>query len=170
MRPPHIFQFIATIAMLFLNQAINANPKFINQEGPGLQISSTLMYNEERVPDYQLIIYDENQLTDTIFVAKAKPVFLKLSYGHNYSIRYIKQGFHERVVMIDTRVCTAKQNKMSDFDFEIEMIPTYKNGNTLYGLPVALINYDYTDNKFEYSRNYHRQVRGKEIKEIDIDN
>ena len=94
MRPPHIFQFIATIAMLFLNQAINANPKFINQEGPGLQISSTLMYNEERVPDYQLIIYDENQLTDTIFVAKAKPVFLKLSYGHNYSIRYIKQGFH----------------------------------------------------------------------------
>lgn len=164
-----LLPLFVTIALLFLNQKIKANQALINQECPGLEIASTLTYNEGRITDYTLIIYDENQSSDTIEVYKMKSIFLKLCYGHTYSLRYIKPGFLERVVMIDTKINEEKQSMETGFDFEVEMIPENNPGNTLSDLPVALIHYDNTVNKFEYSRDYHRQVRGMEITETDIE-
>ena len=167
MKTKNLLPLIGTIALLFLNQEIKANQKIINQKGPGLEISSILSSNKERVSDYTLIIYDENQSSDTIVVSKAKIIFLKLSYNHSYSLRYVKEGFRDRVVMIDTKINEDQQMKETRFDFEIIMIPENQPGNIISDLPVAVIHYDYSENEFEISRDYYRQVRGKEITEID---
>src|ERR1035437_3543333 len=111
MKTKNLLPLIGTIALLFLNQEIKANQKIINQKGPGLEISSILSSNKERVSDYTLIIYDENQSSDTIVVSKAKIIFLKLSYNHSYSLRYVKEGSRDRVVMIDTKINEDQQMK-----------------------------------------------------------
>ncbi|HET6991914.1 MAG TPA: hypothetical protein VFJ43_11350 [Bacteroidia bacterium] len=169
MKTKNLLPIICTIALLFIKQNVKAK-QLVNLDGPGLEIASTLTLNDERISGYTLIIYDETQSSDTIEIAKAKSIYLKLSYGHIYSLRYIKQGFRERVVMINTRVNEEKQKEETGFDFEIEMIPQNESGNTICDLPVAVIEYNYAENNFEYSRAYHRQVRGKEIKETDSDN
>ncbi len=166
MKTKILVPIFGTIALIFPNQKIKANTQLINQEGPGLEISSILTFQELRISDYTLIIYDENQSADTVVVPKMKTLFLKLSYGHIYSLRYVKPGFLDRVVMIDTKILEGYESQETGFDFEIEMIPESQCSNTMDNLPVGLVRYDYSEQKFDYSRNYHRQIRRKEIKEI----
>lgn len=170
MKSKTLFKQLCIIAAIFLTVTIKANENLINKPGAGLEIASMLLFNEERITNYTLIIYDENQSSDTIVVTKAKHLYFKLRYGHFYSLRYIKKGYKERIVMIDTRLDEANSINETGFDFEIEMIPENQQGNTISDLPVALINYNYSEKKFEYSRNYHRQIRGKEITELVVDN
>jgi hypothetical protein len=158
---------ICTVAFMFLNKNIKAK-QIINQEGPGLEITSTLTLEGEKISDYTLIVYDETQASDTLEIPKAKSIYLKLSYGHTYSLRYIKPGFRERVVMVNTKISEEKQKEETDFDFEIEMVRKSQAGNTISDLPVAVIRFDSTENRFEYSREYHRQIRRKEIAETDF--
>lgn len=153
--------------LIFSCQTANAKQCIINQEGPGLELSSKITFNGERISNYTIILYNEDQTSDTIEVSGMKLIYMKLSYGHTYALRFIKKGFLERVMLIDTHLEKAKQSKEMQFDFEIEMIPVGKNGNTLSDLPVALVGYDAEEKNFDYSRNYHRQVRGKEIKEVE---
>lgn len=170
MKKKLLLPILYCISILLFGQSLKATQHLINQDGPGLELTSKLMFNDERISDYTLIIYNENQTSDTIEVSTIRSIDLKLSYGHYYSLRYIKPGFLDRVVMIDTRINENIKVKDAGFDYEIEMIPIMVHGNTVADLPVAIIHFDITESKFEYSRNYHRQIRGKEITETDIDN
>lgn len=164
------YSLVCSMAVLLFSQNLNAIQSLVNQEGPGLEISSALIYADHRISNYTLIVYNDNQTSDTFSISNEKSVFLKLSYGHNYSLRYIKKGFIERIVMIDTRLSGVFQPRENDFDYEITMIPVTIHGNTVSDLPVAIIQYNASEMKFEYSRNYHRQIRGKEIAEVDSEN
>jgi len=135
----------------------------------GLEIASKLMYNGERLGDYTIIIYGENQSNDTIVSLLQGTVFLYFEYNKNYTVRYIKKGFHDRLVVIDTHLDLTKKFPKSYFDYEIEMLIESKENNTLLDLPVGLVHYDITEKRFMYSRYYHRQIRKKEITEVGDD-
>ncbi len=127
----------------------------------GLQISSFLTYDGKKVTDYSIIIYHDAGPNDTVTMSNRKNVSLLLDYNHNYTLDYVKEGYRDRLVLIDTHVKSGVEKKNLSFDYEIEMVKQNEKSNTIDDLPVALISYDANQSKFDYSRKYHNQVRGK---------
>jgi hypothetical protein len=126
-----------------------------------VDLASQLRFNGKKVSNYTLIIYCDTTAAETIFVEKAKVIHIPLRYNHNYTLRYLKEGFRERVLLVNTFVDKKTSCIDASFDYQIALIPENAPPNTLGDLPVAIIRYDKIARKFDYSRKYHHQVRQK---------
>jgi hypothetical protein len=133
----------------------------------GLKISSFLTYHGERMSDYTIIIYKNGTGVDTMNVNGDNSVKFFIDFDADYCVRFIKKGYYDRVVLVNTRIPESYRNDFYKFDFEIEMISDKSSPNTLADMPVALVQYDQGENDFINNRDYFRQIRGKEIKEED---
>ncbi|MBI3510310.1 MAG: hypothetical protein HY064_06575 [Bacteroidetes bacterium] len=156
MKTKLLFTFLFSITLLSANAA---------RKEKNLEISSFLTYNGEKVSDYSMIVYEEGIPVDTFIVTEENKTFVMLNYDCNYCIRYTKEGFLDRVVLIDTHVPEGESFMKHTFDFEIELVSLKDHGNTIGDLPVAIVEYDTYSNEFLNDRDYFRQVRGKEVKE-----
>lgn len=155
--------YLFTIAALMACTGLSAKgtPDNNASDQLGVELSSQLRYHGKKVSDYTLIIYCDTNAAETLYVEKAKMIYLQLDYNHNYTLRYLKDGFRERVLLVNTHVDSKVAAKDMEFDYEIELVPQNAPANTLGDLPVAIIRYDKSQNKFDYSKKYHRQVRQK---------
>jgi hypothetical protein len=149
---------LATITLLGFTK-VSANNTSDSTLNSGLEISFKLTDDGSRVSDYSVIIYQDGNAMDTIFIGKSKPVSIWLDYNHNYALRHIKAGYRDRIVLIDTHISQKSGSDIMDFDYEIELIRENEAANTFDDFPVAFIHYDASQKKFDYSRKYDRQVR-----------
>lgn len=149
------------IVAVLLTTMLKAGNTERNEDQPGLEVSCRLFDDGSKFSSYTIIIYCDNQTTDTILVDKRRPVYFVLDYGHQYAIRHMAEGYRDRVVMIDTKVDSKIATNMSYFDYQIEMIRQDEPGNTINDLPVAVVRYDAHRHDFDYSRKYEKTVRGK---------
>ncbi|MEO5645260.1 MAG: hypothetical protein ABIQ40_11620 [Bacteroidia bacterium] len=125
---------------------------------PTLELSFKLTDEGKRVTNYYLLIYCDTNAADTLFIQKGKVSYLYLRYNHNYTLRYVKQGYRDRVLIVRTDFANRKNMQ---FDYEIELVKENELANTFADLPVAIIRYDLNKKRFDYSRTYHKQVRQK---------
>lgn len=126
---------------------------------PGVELSCMLVSNDKPLTDYTIIVCCNECQADTIHVKDIEDVYFRLEYGRQYAIIHRAAGFRERIVMMNTQVDQKTSLKKKVFDYEIEMISVQQPANTLYDLPVAVVRYDPSTGKFDYSRKYHQQVR-----------
>ncbi|HLG02902.1 MAG TPA: hypothetical protein VI731_04865 [Bacteroidia bacterium] len=155
-----VIQSIAMLAFSLTAQLPDTLPEMPpGQVKPGVEISSILTYEGVNIYNYAIVIYCDGKASDTFHVKKTKPVFVCLDYGHQYAIRYVIEGFRERVVMINTVVDPVIAQKIMLFDYEIEMVRINEPANTFNDLPVAIVAYDPAFKKFQFSQKYHEQVR-----------
>lgn len=124
-----------------------------------LELSFKLTEEGKRVSEYYLLIYCDTNAADTLFVSKGKVAYLYLHYNHNYTLRYVKPGYRDRILIIRTGIESAIHFKNMEFDYEIELVKENEAANTFADLPVAIVRYDANKKKFDYSRKYHHQVR-----------
>jgi hypothetical protein len=150
-------RLLLLLALLALPFAASSAPR--NPATKKVEITCAVLDEGKHLDEYFIIIYCDNNLSDTIFVDKKKTVVFYLNYGHQYAIRHIAGGYRDRVVMINTCVDTKTAQVEHFFDYELEMIATDEPVNTLNDLPVAVVRYDAQLKKFDYSRQYALQVR-----------
>lgn len=126
---------------------------------PNLALSFKLTDEGKRVSDYYLLIYCDTNAADTLFVEKGKVSYVYLNYNHNYTLRYVKQGYRDRILIVRTSISSLIHFKNMEFDYEIELVKEDEAGNTYADLPVGIVRYDINKKKFDYSRKYHYGVR-----------
>lgn len=128
---------------------------------PNLELSFKLRDDGKRISNYYLLIYCDTNAADTLFVTKGRVAYVHLKYNHNYTLRYVKEGYRDRILIVRTNVAAMKNYRDMEFDYQIELVKKTEASNTIADLPVAVIKYDPHKKKFDYSHKYHRQVRIK---------
>jgi hypothetical protein len=150
------------LALLFCGELSAKNyTKKQNDSLPSLELSFKLRDGNKRISDYYVLIYCDTNAADTLFIEKGKVSYMYLPFNHNYTLRYVKPGYRDRILIVRTGVKSATHIKSMAFDYEIELVKEDEAPNTFADLPVAVVHYDKTKKKFDYSRKYHRQVRQK---------
>jgi hypothetical protein len=153
---------ILLLGLFFGNAVCATNYKSLAADSaPNLELSFKLRDDGKRIGDYYLLIYCDTNAADTLFVKKGRVAYVHLKYNHNYTLRYVKEGYRDRIVIVRTDIASMKQSKDMEFDYQIELVKISEASNTIADLPVAVIKYDARKKKFDYSRKYHRQVRTK---------
>lgn len=132
-----------------------------NDSLANLELSFKLRDGSKRISDYYVLIYCDTNAADTLFIEKGRVAYLYLEYNHNYTLRYVKEGYRDRILIVRTGIKSMTQLKDMEFDYEIELVKENEAPNTFADLPVAVVRYDKSKKKFDYSRKYHRQVRQK---------
>jgi hypothetical protein len=156
---PARLSFSLVLLLAFSTMQLSASEPAGDPNAPGLELSCVLTDNGLRLAEYKMIVYCDGAAKDTFCVTKAKPVYLRLDFGHQYAVRHIATGYRDRIVMINTVVDFKTSTRKFTFDYQIEMLKTSETSNTLNDLPVAVICYDAKHKQFNYSRTYHEQVR-----------
>jgi hypothetical protein len=125
-----------------------------------IEISSRLTVKGTPAKGYELYLSHEGQIIDTLSVEKSKPVYFELGHNHLYALVYRKEGFPDKIIMIDTSIPVSLAKSMYfSVDFEVELdadASTQKEEFLDY--PVALISYSKKENDFIYSKKYHGHV------------
>lgn len=148
---------------LFFGGALSAKHYSLqrNDSLAHLELSFKLRDGSKRISDYYVLIYCDTNAADTLFIQKGKITYLYLDYNHNYTLRYVKKGYRDRILIVRTGMKSMTQLKDMAFDYEIELVKENEAPNTFADLPVGVVHYDKNKKKFDYSRKYHRQVRQK---------
>ncbi|CAN5399770.1 hypothetical protein BH09BAC5_BH09BAC5_01890 [soil metagenome] len=136
-----------------------SHPIMAKENQANVELSFKLKDHGKKIGDYYVLIYCDTNAADTFFVHKGKVAYLDLDYNKDYTIRYEKEGYKDRVVIVHTSIEKKGPLKDMKFDYEIELIKENEPGNTLADLPVAVIRYDKCKKRFDYSKKYNRQVR-----------
>jgi hypothetical protein len=153
----NFFLLIAVIA----GTGVSAHGHHGEEEQPNVELSFKLTDHGKKTGNYYLLVYCDTNAADTLFVKKGRVTYLDLDYNHNYTLRYVKEGYRDRILIVNTHIKTGVTLRDHEFDYEIGLVKNTEAPNTLGDLPVAVIRYDVNRNKFDYSRKYHRQVRKK---------
>lgn len=152
--------FFLLLTVLALTAAKNGQGKSKKRANPpGVELSCVLAHNKIRLAEYTVVVYRDDIVTDTLTVIEPSPVYFELEYGHQYAIIHQAKGYQERILMVNTVVDSKTRNLKKVFDYQIEMLLDGEPPNTLYDLPVAVVRYDASLGKFDYSKKYHNQIR-----------
>lgn len=123
-----------------------------------LDFSGIMTINGEKVSDYTVYIFKDGQLADSVFVENRREQYFELALYHNYTIKFCKPGYKERLILVDTHLPEKFHLTYFTFRYEIEFIPEDES-NTFDDFPVAYITYDPHKKDFDYNRTYHHNVR-----------
>lgn len=104
------------------------------------------------------MILRNGHLFDSVFAEKALPIFIMMDVNTDYSLRFIKKDFRDRIVIVETKVPVGKEKQHYSYDFDIEMIRKDSAPNTMADLPIAFISYDTITGGFEYSATYAASI------------
>lgn len=149
---------LITLALLFTGLTVNADEAKEKPAEHIVLLSGNMAVGEKVVSNYWVYVFENGAPTDTFFVDARKEVFFDLDLNKNYAIKFVKEGYKERVLLIDTHVPEEGLSKSYTFRYLITFIPNGKS-NTFDDFPVAHINYHEKTKDFEYNRQYHRNVR-----------
>lgn len=113
--------------------------------------------------NYQVLVSEDNSSTDTLIITKSRTVFVQLEANHVYAFRFIKKGYLERLLVVNTYL-PAESEDLYSFDFEIEMIrqPLVKTNNPWLVFPVAIVTYQNDKEEFDYNKDYQSFIRNKQ--------
>jgi hypothetical protein len=161
-----MYKHILFLLFPFFCQGLSAKNYTLEPQDsiPNLELSFKLTDEGKRVSDYYLLIYCDTNAADTVFVEKGKVAYVYLNFNHNYTLRYVKQGYRDRILIVRTDIASMVHFKTMRFDYEIELVKKDEEANTYADLPVGIVRYDKHKNKFDYSRRYHYDVRNKSKK------
>lgn len=155
------FISIATLAFSSIPAIANEGngSSDFEQEVYMLEVSGVMTVNNQRVDDYTVYMFEDGILTDSFYIDNRREQFFGLELGHNYAMKFVKQGYKCRTLLIDTHLPETAQSDYFTFRYDIEFIAKDAKSNTFDDFPVAYITYDAKKKDFDYNRTYHYNVR-----------
>jgi hypothetical protein len=128
-----------------------------------IEMSSLLTVKGLPTQNYELIVSLDGDMIDTLKVEKAKPIFFDLEPGKLYGLVFKKDGYPDKIVMVDTTIPpTLNKSMYFSADIEIELdVETSTQKKDFIDYPVATFRFDSQKKQFDYSRSYYNTVHKK---------
>lgn len=124
-----------------------------------LEISGVMTVNGAKVEDYTVIFFEDGKLIDSFYIDNRREQYFGMEFGHNYALKFVKKGYKNRVLLVDTSLPEDAHSDNFTFRYSIEFIPKDAPSNTFDDFPVAFVTYDAKRKDFDYNRTYHYNVR-----------
>lgn len=128
-----------------------------------LQIEGRVLNADDNGEDCIVELIDgSNTVVDTLILKEGKSKFaFVLQKNDYYSIRISKNGFISKLVAINTEILT-EQDGIHKFNFETRLLNKViakKLNEDVLDFPVAIINFDYENNCFDYNKEYTEHIK-----------
>jgi hypothetical protein len=128
------------------------------------KIRSVLTAQGKTLNNYRIILSYEGGYTDTINCPGGlRKIFTTLKKNEIYTLIFQKEGFENKMVVIDTRMPDSVDTTFPFvLDFEIEVHPSCsRQFSELSDFPVAYYRFYSGQEDFYYSEKYHRITHGE---------
>lgn len=129
------------------------------QEVYFLEISGVMTIDEQRTTDYMVYLFEDGTLRDSFYIDNRREQYFGLEFEHNYALKFVKEGYRNRVLLIDTHLPDEAYASIFTFRYSIEFISKDAPPNTFDDFPVAFVTYDSKLKDFDYNKTYHNNVR-----------
>jgi hypothetical protein len=149
----------AFLFLLVFSVFINVFAQETNDEQfLAFKLETALTAGQKEISDYQIVLSYDGGFTDTVNIEKSgRRIFISLQKNEIYTLIFHKDGFDEKMVVLDTRMPDEVDTTFPfDLSFEIEMHPNHSRQYTEHlDFPVAIFRFYDHDDKFDYSKKYH---------------
>jgi hypothetical protein len=129
------------------------------RKGYFLDFSGVMTINDQKVDDYTVYIYQDGVLKDSFFVTNKREQYYELPLNHNFALKFRKEGYRERIILVDTHVPDSESIRYYTFRYSIEFISENDPSNTFDDFPVAYVVFQKSKKDFDYDKKYHRNTR-----------
>ncbi len=147
------FAFIVVASIFSFNMsAQNDNLVF--------ELNASALYNDEPTANYSIIVYENGQLKDSLFMKKSKPTVISLESNKVYAVVYKKENCQDKIVIVNTEIPVGTKDLMADpFDLQVELSPEVKKVKQEYSdYPVAILTISKKKKLLMASENYHKET------------
>ena len=163
MRFPQIIGIFITI---LLAQSTLAQGKLVDRrdqaEGWFIPINGQIMAGGKKAGKLEVIVYRENTEIGRLMSKKSGKFQLELDIDQMYTIRVTKQGYQEKLFLVDT---TLPKDLLDypDYYCYVDLLPaTIQNIDPFYtDFPSAIIRYSSEKGGFYHSENYLTHIQTK---------
>ena len=111
---------------------------------------------------YKIELFLDNTIVDSKNISFNKPFEFSLAKNSWYTVRITKEGFVPLLISVDTKL--APENLATyEFNFETELYHKSSVNSidkATYDLPIGLINYDASNNRFYPTNEYITHIQG----------
>ncbi len=142
---------LTLFCVLLVHIACGARNSFLNA---GLEIACSVSEKNTALKEYSIFIFVDDTISDTIFAELALPIYVQLDLNRSYRLEFMKPGYMERVIILNTNVPEGKERKRFTYEFEINMHFHGNDTGLVAVAPVAVIQYDSLLGDFNYSTEY----------------
>lgn len=154
-----------SIKSLFLGlvSVFTINAYAQDKSDPVFELKASALYNDAPTDNYSILVYENGQLKDSLFMKKTKATTLSLEANKVYSVVYKKENCTEKVVIVNTEIPQGlgELDNQDPFELQIEMSPKVKKIKQEYSdYPVAIITVNKKKRLLMASENYFKQTRG----------
>lgn len=145
-----------SISFLFLLIIFSFNSR---AQGPMVfELNSSALFDDAPTDNYSILVYENGDLKDSVFMKKTKPKKITLESEKLYSLVFKKENYPSKFVIINT-VVPKGVGEISEepFDLQIELSPKVsKIKNTYDDYPVAILMVSKKKKLLMASENYYQ--------------
>lgn len=123
-----------------------------------LEINASALVEDKAVGEYTILIYNDGNLKDSIFVKKSKAITLSIESGKLYSILFKKATYPNKLVIVDTHIPSGLRELVEEpFELQIELAKVSESlKKDLADYPVAILTVSKKEKSLMASENYYK--------------
>jgi len=165
MKITRTFSLLALFSASFISLSAHENrskshPASDTEEKTCLELRGKATIHGKAVKDITIRLYRGDNLILEIPSTSKEKVFLALEQNSNYAIAYSRPGYVTRTISFDTHLpASVKVAPIFTFEFDLEMLALdHLPPNLDTDFPVAIVNYNLRNERFECSSNYSNSI------------
>ncbi|MCB0795679.1 MAG: hypothetical protein KDB88_13170 [Flavobacteriales bacterium] len=155
------------LVTLMGTSAIAQRNKLVDQrdqaEGWYLPVHGQVLVDGRKASNYTVELFKENERLGEVAVNKKGSYQLELDIDHRYTIRIAKEGYEDKLILIDTAL-PPDLVTYPDYECYANLIPDagQKGMDPFYtDFPSAIVRYNEEMGGFYHSENYLDHIRSK---------
>lgn len=149
---------LTIVCPMALGHNISRNAETVTFEESFLDLSGVMTVSDEKTAGYTVYIFEDGSPSDTFQVTNRQEQHYMLPVNHNYALKFVKPGYKERIMLVNTHINEKRLHDVYSFRYQIGFLQKDES-NTFDDFPVAFVHYDQQQKDFDYNRTYHTNVR-----------
>jgi hypothetical protein len=170
MKTLNLYSLITILLVTSITATAQKNKK--NKDN-ALEISGSVLFNDQRTTKYSISVYLDGVKLDSIFTKKRKSLPFYLDYNKVYTFVFQKENCTDKIIILNTLLPDGlKKMKDETYNFDVEMSQALiKNSPETEDYPVAVVKINKTERSLEASEEYHKLThKVMEVSSIDVVN
>lgn len=158
-------KLIQLVLLVLLATCYKTKAQSYDQDLLEFNLTSIALKDGKPVKKYNLTLYAEGKIIESIYVKKGSPVNINLKVNQIYTIVYEKDSLPKKIIIINTEL--PQQNtalQTNDFEFEIELSPDISTQKEeMLDFPVGYVFYERKKKQLVPSDSYHNYIHKSKI-------
>lgn len=148
--------------LLITGQSIAQNRILENGK---LELKGFALLNDSPTSSYTISVYLAGQKIDSIFCKTKRAVYFNLNFNKVYSILYQKEGFKDKIIIVDTMIPDGMKIFEGDtHEFDVEMSEDLvRDSNEIEDFPVAILLLDKKEKMLVLCEKYHAFIHSEDV-------